>query len=183
MDEIDLLASVMDKAAGLVAGVRADQWELPTPCPDWNVRALVEHMVGWTRVFEAAANGRKYDGDPGAYRLAADAAEEFRASADNVVAGWKAGGLDRTVSLTSGDLPASMVFNMTLMEYVTHGWDLASATGQPVPFTDDEAEQTLTRAQATLQPQFRGAAIGQPVAVPDDAPPLSRLVAFMGRTR
>ena len=72
---------------------------------------------------------------------------------------------------------------MTLMEYLTHGWDLATATAQPIPFTDDEAEEVLERARATLPPQFQGDGMpfGAPVPVPDDAPALQRLMGFMGR--
>lgn len=176
-----MLAGVMGKTADLVAGVDRDDLGRPTPCPDWDVRALVEHMVGWVQVFEAAAAGATYDGDPAAYRLTDDAAERFRGSADSLVAGWRDGGTDRTVRLTSSELPASVVFEMTLMEYLTHGWDLATATGRPAPYTDEEAERTLAGATATLQPQYRGGAIGHPVEVPDDAPAVVRLAAFMGR--
>jgi uncharacterized protein (TIGR03086 family) len=76
-----------------------------------------------------------------------------------------------------------MVVNMTVMEYLTHGWDLAIATGQPVPYADEEAAAALERAQGTLPPQYRGA--GQPfgdiVEVPDDAPAIDRFVGFLGR--
>ena len=181
MDDLDLLAGVMTKAADLVEGVAPDQLDRPTPCSDWDVRALVEHMVGWARVFDEAAKGGAYDGDPAVYKLTDDYAEQFRQSADRVVAGWRAHGMERTVRLTSGEIPAAIAFNVTLMEYTTHGWDLATAIGAPVPFTDDEAEATLERARKTLQPEYRGDAIGPEVGAPDDASAATRLAAFMGR--
>lgn len=183
MDEVALLAGVMGKTADLVADVRPEHVDRPTPCSEWDVRALVEHLVGWVQVFDAAANGRAYDGDPAAYRLTDDAAERFGATSRSLVEGWRTLGTDRTVRLTGGEVPAPMAFDITLMEYVTHGWDLATALGRPAPFTDSEAEATLARARARLQPQYRGpgTAMGEPVAVPDDAPALTRLVAFMGR--
>jgi uncharacterized protein (TIGR03086 family) len=75
------------------------------------------------------------------------------------------------------------VFNMTVMEYLTHGWDLARATAQPIPFTDQEATETLIRAEATLPPQYRGENMpfGEIVPTGQDASAVDRLVAFLGR--
>jgi uncharacterized protein (TIGR03086 family) len=183
MDEMDLLRDVLDGTGGLVAGVRPDQWGLPTPCAEWDVRALVEHILGWLQVFDAAANGGTFEGDPGNYRLGDDPAGAFRASADGLAEGWRTGGTDRTVRLTTGELPGAMVLNMTLMEYMTHGWDLATATGQPVPFGDEEAEDVIERARATLRPEYRGpgTAMGDEVEAPAGASAVDRLAAFMGR--
>ena len=183
MDETALLSDVLDKTGTIIAGVEPDQWEGSTPCTDWDVRALVAHILGWMQVFDAAANGGAFEGDPAAYRLGDDPAGDFRSMADSMVEGWRKGGKDRTVRLTMGELPAAMAFDMTLMEYMTHGWDLATATGQPVPFSDDEAEQVLERARGTLKPEYRGpdTAMGEEVEVPADSPAIVRLAAFMGR--
>lgn len=183
IEDVDLLASVMAKTGDLVDGVRADQWELPTPCREWDVRDLVGHIVGWLRVFSAAAAGDAFDGDPGDYRAGEHAAQDFRGLTEALLAGWTAHGTDRNVRLTSGELPATMVFNMTLMEYMTHGWDLATATGQPVAFTEAEAEEVLRRARATLPPEYRGpdSAMGEELEAPAGAPAVDRLAAFMGR--
>ena len=183
MDDLDLLSGVLDKTGTLIAGVQPDQWEQSTPCHEWDVRALVEHILGWMQVFDAGANGGLFEGDPGAYRLGDDPAGAFRASADSMIEGWRKGGTDRTVRLTMGELPARMALNMTLMEYTTHGWDLATATGQSVPFADAEAEQVLERARGTLKPEYRGpdTAMGEEQEAPAGAPAADRLAAFMGR--
>ena len=183
MDDIDLLDGIMTKTGDLIAGVAPDRLDRPTPCPDYDVAAMVDHLVGWVRSFEAAANGRTYEGDPTAVRAGDDPAGEFRTAADSLVAGWRDNGLDRTVSIGGGESPGEMAFNMTLMEYLTHGWDLAVGSGQPVPFTDEEAEQVLARAERTLPPQYRGEGMsfGEIVPVAADAPAIDRLVGFMGR--
>jgi len=184
MSEIDLLSSVLTKTGDLIEGVADDQLDRPTPCPDYDVAAMVDHLVGWVQAFEAGANGRTYGGDPSAFHAGDDAAGRFRATADGLVAGWRDNGMDRTVSVTGGgEAPGEMVFSMTLMEYLTHGWDLAVATGQPVPYSDDEAEQVLARAEVTLPPQYRGEGMpfGDIVPVADDAPAIDRLIGFMGR--
>ncbi|HET6952608.1 MAG TPA: TIGR03086 family metal-binding protein [Acidimicrobiales bacterium] len=183
-DDIELLAGVVTKTGDLIAGVTPDQADRPTPCPDYDVATLVNHLCGWIRVFAAGVQGKPYEGDPGAHEAGPDPAAEFRAAAADLVDGWRARGFDGAVSLTgAGEVPARMALNMTLMEYLTHGWDLAVATGQPVPFTEAEAEETLARAEQTLPPQYRGEGMpfGDAVPVEGDAPAVDRLVGFMGR--
>ena len=183
MDDLELLERVLDKTGAVVAGVTPDQYGDPTPCPDYDVRALVNHITGWVQSFAAGANGRTSEGDPNAHVAGADPGAEFRTAAAEVVDGWRTHGVDRQVALMGGEMPGQMVLNMTIMEYLTHGWDLATATRQDIPYTEDEAEAALERAQATLPPQFRGE--GQPfgdiVDVPDTAPAIDRFVGFLGR--
>jgi uncharacterized protein (TIGR03086 family) len=183
MADIDVLESVLDKTAGVLAGVKKDQYTQSTPCPDYDVRALVNHITGWVQSFAEGANGETYDGDPTTYEAGDDPAAEFRTSAARIVDGWRANGTDRKVGLMGGDLPGEMVLNMTIMEYLAHGWDLARATGQPIPYTDDEAAVALERAKTTLPPEYQGEgkAFGAIVPVPDDAPAIDRFVGFMGR--
>jgi uncharacterized protein (TIGR03086 family) len=187
MDEISLLSSVMDKTGGIVAGVGDDQSDRPTPCPDYDVAALVDHIVGWVQAFEAGAHLREFDRDPSAYsadEAGVDPVGDFRTAADSLVAAWREHGVDRQVRGTDGgETDGTMTFNMTLMEYTTHGWDLAVATDQPVPFTEAEAQAVLDRAEATLPARYRGGEMpfGDIVDIPATAPAIDRLVAFMGR--
>jgi uncharacterized protein (TIGR03086 family) len=183
MDQIELLEGVLTKTGDVLAGVRADQSGQPTPCDDYDVEALVNHIVGWIHVFEAGSQGRTYDGDASSYQHGEHPAREFRAAAGGVVDGWREHGLDRMVRLGGGESPGEMVFNMTLMEYLTHGMDLAVATGQPVPYTETEAAETLARAEKTLPPEYRGdnMPFGPAVPIADDAPAVDRLAAFLGR--
>lgn len=183
MSDIDLLAGILSKTGDLVEGVRPDQLPLPTPCETYDVEALRNHLVGWLQVFEAGCEGRAPEGDPAAHVCGDDPAGEFRTAAEGLLAGWRTYGLDRQVRVRDAELPAPMVLNMTLMEYMGHGWDLAVATGQAVPFTEEEATEVLARAQVTLPPQFRGEgkAFGEIVPVAEGAPAVDRFVGFLGR--
>ena len=182
MDDLDVLASVLDKDGALLAAVGPGLGTRTTPCTEFDVDALVKHLVGWTQVFAAAANGKTFEGDPTAY-ASADPAGDFEALATSMVVGWREGGTDRKVRMVGSEIPAQMVLNMTLMEYVTHGCDLALATGQEVPFSDGELSLALERARVTLPDEYRGDGKGFDVAidVPDSAPALERLLGFMGR--
>ena len=168
----------------MIEGVGDDQWELPTPCTEYSVGGLVDHILGWAQAFAAGANGDAFEGDPSAVHRGPDPAGEFRATAESMVAGWREHGFDRQVRLVGGESPAPMAFNMTVMEYLTHGWDLATATGQPKPWSEEQAAEVLARAQTTLPPQYRGEGMpfGNSVDVPEAAPAADRVAAFMGRT-
>lgn len=178
------LAAVIDKTTALLEGVRPDQRALPTPCPDFDVAALGDHLIGWLRMFAARAAGHEFQDDPRAYRSGDDPAAEFAAAGREAVAAFRAGAADRPLRLMADELPGSVVLGMMQMEYVGHGWDLATATGQPVPFTDEEAETALTTARGMLEPAYRGPDrfFGEEVAVSPDAPAMDRLVAFLGRS-
>lgn len=181
MTEIDLLESVLDKTAAVVDGVADDQLAAPTPCPDYDVAALRDHIAAWAQVFAAGSSERPFEGDPLAPPTVADPAAAFRSAAAEIVQGWREHGLDREVRAFTGTSPGEMVFNMTLMEYLMHGWDLATATGQVLEYTEPEAEEALRRAEATLLDEYRGAAFGPRVPIAADAPALDRFVAFLGR--
>ncbi|MEO8363626.1 MAG: TIGR03086 family metal-binding protein [Ilumatobacteraceae bacterium] len=183
MDKIELLDGVLTKTGDLLEGTKKDMKELPTPCPEFRVEDLVNHMVGWTRVFDANCNSRSIEGDANQYQCKIHPATEYKTAATSLLDGWKKFGFDRKVQMMSNELPAESVFNMTVMEAVTHGWDLAVATGQPIPYTEQEAEEILTRAEATLPAQYRGPdkPFAQIVEVSASAPAIDRLAGFMGR--
>lgn len=182
MDDVDVLESVLTKDQTLIGAVGPRQLSAPTACPDYDVRVLLNHLVGWLPVFEAGANGRSFDGDPGGF-VSDEPASDFQRAAAGLVAGWRQGGVDRTVRMSSAELPGQMVLAMTLMEYLTHECDLALATGQAVPFSNAEIGLVLERARATLPDQYRGEdkAFGYIIEVPEDAPVLDRFLGFMGR--
>jgi uncharacterized protein (TIGR03086 family) len=182
MSDPDLLKNVLAKDTALIDGVRDDQWSLPTPCTEYDVRTLVNHLVGWVQVFAAGVNDRTHEGDPAAY-TSDDPSAEFATAAKDLAAGWREGPADRAVKVSTMELPHEMAFAMTLMEYVTHGCDLAIATGQDVPFGEDELETTYAAAKATLPPEYRGEgkAFGDEIPIAGNAPVLDRLLAFMGR--
>jgi uncharacterized protein (TIGR03086 family) len=182
-NDVDVLQGVLDKLEGLVAGVRPDQLDQRTGCPDFDVRGMVNHIVGFLQNFAAAAQGRKAELDPTKVR-SDDPVKDVRVAAEQTIQGWRDLGTDRKVSVT-GDTgtPGEMVLGMTIIEYVAHGCDLALATGQEIPFTDEEFGVALARAEASLTDDYRGEGkpFGVRLEVADDAPVRERFLAFMGR--
>jgi uncharacterized protein (TIGR03086 family) len=185
---VDLVELYRRAAAGFttrVAQVRPDQWSAPTPCADWTVRELVNHVVNeerWTAPLLAGATiaevGDRFDGDLlGADPLAAatDAARE----ADAAVA--EPGALERTVHLSFGDTPAAEYVRQLLADHLVHGWDLAVAVGAD-PRLDPDAVAEIARWFADREELYRRAgAIGTRSPVPDGAGEQERLLAAFGR--
>ncbi|MDY7100949.1 MAG: TIGR03086 family metal-binding protein [Actinomycetota bacterium] len=183
MDErITALESMLDKTADLIAAVPADRLDTPTPCADYDVDGLLDHLATWVQVFDSTVNGTPPTIDPTAPRIDGDRAVIFRASADRIVAGLRDGGFERPMTMTENALPGEFVLDMLLMEYVGHGWDLSRALGIDHPYSDDEATTALAAGSAILEPQYRGTGMfDHEVEVADDAPAIDRFVAFTGR--
>jgi uncharacterized protein (TIGR03086 family) len=184
--DLDLLRTALDATESVLAATTDDQLADPTPCDDYDVKALQNHIVGWLQMFEAWANGRAFEGDGNAYE-ATEPAREFRALADSALSGWEQLGTDREIQGMNATLQGDFVLSMMISEYTVHGWDLARATGREElvrsAFADDELERVLARGRTMLAPEYRGPGkmFGDEVEVADDAPPLDKVVAFFGR--
>ena len=134
MNEAHPLADLDAAIAGverIVARVRADQWELPTPCDGVDVRALVNHLVAGNLAFVTLITGTEppvRDAD----HLGDDPFFALRASADLLVAALRTPGVAaRTYALPFGEVPGSALVGIRVTEFLGHGWDLARATSQP----------------------------------------------------
>jgi uncharacterized protein (TIGR03086 family) len=182
-DNGTLLEGVLAGTTKIISGVPAGSRSGHTPCPDYDVAGLVNHLVGWVRRFEAALAGRPSTDDPGAYVAGADPAAEFATAARGAISAWRSGDPDDPVALTGPPQPRSVLYRLMLGEFLVHGWDLARATGQPVPFTEEQATTALDSLRGMLRPEYRGEgrAFGHEVPTAPDASAVERLVAFAGR--
>jgi uncharacterized protein (TIGR03086 family) len=176
------LREALDRTAQIVAAVPDDRAGDPTPCPDFDVRALMNHLVAGNIMFAGVANGgavdmEVFDRD----NLAEDPAGAYRQSAEMALAAWqRPGALDE--SLAFAGMPGSVVIRMHLTEELVHGWDLAVATDQEAGIDDELAELALEVLRPVPEEMLRGPqSFGPAVEVPDDAPTGDALVAFLGR--
>lgn len=156
-----------------IASVKPDQGPLPTPCPDYDVARIVDHLVGWATSFAARLTGGSFEGDPNDFHVGNDPAGEFRQAAQTIVAAYREGGGE------SERLPIGVL----LMEFATHGWDLATATGQPFGLDPATAQAALEMGRQMLKPEYRGPgqSFGYEVDVAESAGSVDKLVAFLGR--
>ena len=181
-DILDTLTSVLARTTGLIGEVRSQDLALPTPCTDFDVRDLLEHMTTWIQVFDATVNDRPLPFDPMTHTVGGRYAEVFGIAADGVLTGLHTNGWDRPMTMTGSPLPGQVVLAMLQMEYLGHGWDLSRATGSADPYTDHEAEVALAAARSIVSPEYRGTGMfGPEVILPPGAPVMDRCMAFVGR--
>ena len=140
-------AAALATTRGFVAGIRPDQWSEPTPCEDWDVRALVNHIVGgnwWASELGAGRTieevGERLDGDV----LADDPTGSYDASAAAAAAVFRVpGALERPCAVSYGPVPGEVYCGHRLLDVLIHGWDVAKATGQDPTLPADLVEACI----------------------------------------
>ncbi|GHB75332.1 TIGR03086 family protein [Streptomyces cirratus] len=189
-----MIFPVLTDLARLLDAITPEQEGLPTPCDEFDVRTLRQHLLGWLDYFQAALADPAGDVRPEPEARVNEGRSEGRlddsaAVIEKLTATLRAA-LDDAVATRSvnvprlgGAYPGSAVIDLLQVEVLGHGWDLARATGlawQPDPAASAHA---LTVLQAMVKPEYRGPGLpfGPEVPVPADAPALDRLVAFTGR--
>ncbi|WP_236239521.1 TIGR03086 family metal-binding protein [Streptomyces sp. CC228A] len=179
-------AEALDLFSSHVHAIRADQWDAPTPCTEWTVRDLVNHLTGeqlWTVPLvrdgsTIAEVGDAYDGD----LLGEDPVatwDEAAAAARGVLR--EPGALDRTVHLSYGDVPAAAYCAQMTADAVVHAWDLARGIGAddtiPAPLVDFALQEYGPHAE-----EFAAGGLFAPaLPAPPDADAQTKLLALLGR--
>ena len=179
-----------DLAAGPLRAVTPDQLTAPTPCRDYDVRALLDHLA-WAAVLSQRSATRTpfehdwssltpapfLDGVPVEQWAAAVPAElETAADAWSDPAAWEGDTL-----MGTAEMPAGVVGPMMLAEFVLHGWDLARAIGAPYAVPAGLGEATLAAVQPLVQMGRDGGWYGPEVPVPADAAAFDRALGLTGR--
>ncbi len=175
--------------ADIVKTVRQDQMTAPTPCSEWDVRALLNHMIGtlWLSQGLLSDSQPRYlmapGGLPDVDLAGADPVAAYaEASAAALAAAGDGDALTRLHVTPLGEMPGPVLAGFTILDIFVHGWDLARATGQSAVLDDAVAAHVMGFAQQALDgEQARGGRIGPAVAVPESAPLGDRLAGYLGR--
>jgi uncharacterized protein (TIGR03086 family) len=183
-----LLASY-ENAAVIVSAISDEQLALPTPCPKYDVSALIDHLVEAGHRAAALSGGETPPpGDESPHVELSDAAAQLRRSAKNAAVAWDGdSALSSTFMMPWGEeYTGADLVDMYLAELATHAWDLAQATRQLDRLDRSLALPALEGARILIKPQYRdmvepGAPFGAEVPVPPGADNWERLAAFMGR--
>jgi uncharacterized protein (TIGR03086 family) len=156
-----------------------------TPCGEWDVRTLLNHVILWTsHSLERRAHGESAAPELMERDFAAepDFAAAYRAQLDRALDAWADPAVwDRELDVMGSKTPAADVGALMIAELVLHGWDLAAATGQDYVVSDRAAGAALraVEANAELFRQYKGFA--EPVPTAAGAPVLDRVLAESGR--
>ncbi|MBM2614363.1 TIGR03086 family protein [Actinoplanes sp. LDG1-06] len=173
MELHDILDRALTSSAEVVRSVTPEQADLPTPCREWDVRTLTNHLLLVVDALALAGRGEPVPDE----HWTGTGSGSF-----DVAAAWKdPGAWERTVRMGAMPMPAEMAVSMLLSDVVIHGWDLARATGQTFP-ADDEAAAVALRFLTTMGDQGRAMGIfDAAVPVAADAPAFDRALALSGR--
>ena len=185
-DPREIHQRAMAQTESIVAAVEPGQLNLPTPCTEYDVRALLSHMVGGlNRIAVVGEGGDGMAVDPRADGVSDDGwPAGYAAARARVTAAWADDArLDALVEVPWGKVPGRIALGGYVQEILTHGWDLARATGQPTELDPELASWVLAVAQRILPPEPRGGEIpfGPVVRVAPDAGVYAQLAAWLGR--
>ncbi|MFE0795329.1 TIGR03086 family metal-binding protein [Streptomyces mutabilis] len=177
-----LLDAAARQAVRLVHGTGDDVLTAPTPCADYDVRALLDHLHHVVVQFQelAAKKEADFSTTPSAVRPDTDWRAAFAREAGALVAAWAVPGSEEG---TTGQmaLPARTVAHMALLDLTVHAWDLAVSTGQPYE-ADPAVVTELVGAVEAMAPQARAYGVfGPEVPTPAHATELERVLALTGR--
>ena len=176
MDEFASAEQALVAAHQATETIGDDDLHRRTPCPDWDVQALADHLIDTLSRLGAAAgiepavpDGESID-------------QRIRQVTQPILTGWRRRGLTDDVVFSGRTLPAHLALGILSLELVVHGWDFAVALHRPLRVSDGHASHVLGLARQTLTTQSRATAgFDPPVPVPATASSLDQLIAFTGR--
>jgi uncharacterized protein (TIGR03086 family) len=164
--------------AGVLARVNPDQLGAPTPCSEWTIGDLIDHVIGGNERVGIWSGGGEPPARPddivAAHRASADAAQETFAGPD---------GMTTMYTLPFGEVPGQVFVGMRTSDVLTHAWDLAFATNQSTDLDPELAAEQLVAVRAFVRPEFRGPGrpFGHEQSCSVERAPADQLAAFLGR--
>jgi uncharacterized protein (TIGR03086 family) len=171
-DLLDLYRQASRWTAEKVAGAR--DLEAATPCPEWSVRDLMNHMLDTQRYFAGAARGgdASLPAPSPPSLLTDDPSTDFDRASAEVVDAYARDGVVEQMGPALG---------IAFSDQLLHGWDLARATNQDATMPDGLAQAAYDSIHGLFTDEQRKGVFGPEIPVGDDATPQQRLLAYAGR--
>ncbi len=184
MDTLELFGASVAEFDRRVAEIRDDQWADPTPCTDWNVRDLVNHLVAedlWAPHLLAGATladvRDRFDGDV----LGSDPHQAWFSARDGALAAATHEALAGTVHTSMGAIPADAYLMQLFSDHLVHAWDLGRAIGGDEQMPVDLVERCYETAKPYEQSMNESGLFGGIIAPRPGASPPDELLALFGR--
>ena len=185
-DVVAMHRRALERTRRVVNEVRGDRWEDPTPCSEWSVRDVTNHLAAeclWVPEMLAGKTvqevGDRFEGDV----LGDDPAPAFAAASSNALRALRElDDLEQTVHLSFGDVPAEIYVWQLFTDALVHGWDIARGAQVPLQLDPELCGPALDANRPMITEDVRKIGIiGPEVEVDDDAPVCDRLLGFLGR--
>jgi len=178
MDPLEQLDQLGPLLANVVGNITPAQLDNETPCAQFTVRDVLEHMVGGATAFAAAFRGQP--ASPVA--PTGDVLDEFGPALTNLATAMhEPGALDRTVQAQFGAVPGETFARFVVLDGLVHGWDLATATSQPYEPPEALVADVAAFASAALDPLRDGDTFAAAVRAPKGSTPIEQLASLTGR--
>jgi uncharacterized protein (TIGR03086 family) len=185
MEPVHLLSRVLAHTASIVEEATPERLAAPTPCAGWTAADVLNHLVAGLHDTATIADGRPIDRSPygaPAGVIGDDPQRAYAEAAKTALDAFAApGALERVGPTPAGELPGSVWIAFPTFDTYVHGWDLARAWGVDVAFPDELTAPVLAFLRPRFDPPRGTEVLGEPLAVPADAPLLHQLVAYLGR--
>ena len=176
IDELSSAEATLAVVQDVLRGISDDDLQTQTPCTEFTVAQLAEHLLG-SIVSIGKGAGATIDAD-----ASGSLESRIAGAAQIALEQWRRRGIEGTVPLGPGGIPASVAVSILSIEFLVHAWDFAIATGQEVVVSEPLATYVLGLAAKVISPETRGGAgFADEVAVAETASSLERLAAFTGR--
>ncbi len=170
-----------DVVTRLIDGLSPEHREQSTPCDQWTVHELIEHMVGGAHMVAGGMEGRPPPTEMPDF-LAGGPAAGWAAAYAHMLEAATPGALAATHQMPFGETPGEVALAIITADHVTHAWDLAEATGQELGVSEELAEFALEAWKPVLPAEGRsGDGFKAAIVVGDDASMVDRLAAYTGR--
>ena len=174
-------------ARTVIANVEPGQLSDPTPCATWQVRDIINHVIGNSYFTAATVEAGEHVDLGDIDYTTGDMVAAYDEGIRRAVAAFNApGALDKTLMLHFGPLPATAWMGIATTDAFTHAWDIAKATGQSTDLDPAFATEILAGAREFIRAEFRGPdgvrPFGAEVEPPANATPADQLAAFLGRS-
>jgi len=189
MDE-NTMQAICSATERVVADVEPAHHHLPTPCSEWTVHDLANHLLATLELGRALLSDQMPDVQAGPGQVPAadlvgdDLLGAYRARSKALVAATTPEAVGRMHTTPLGQMPGAGLAGFAALDVLVHGWDLAKAVGVDAEIDASLAESMLAFARQAIGDEIgtRAPRIGPEVTVAAGADPTARLVAYLGRT-
>jgi uncharacterized protein (TIGR03086 family) len=166
-----------------VSTITDDDWHRPTPCGEWDVRALLNHMVGSARMVTWGLLGNTIGPEFYGNHLGPDPIASYREAIDEVIGTYEANPLllVRTLDVGWSVRTGAELAIMFAGDHLVHAWDVARSLGLPTDF-DHELVRRVRSFGDAYADQWRSPGMFDPaVEPPADANTMDVFAHFAGR--
>ena len=184
LDVVELYVEALATFGNAVRDVADHEWDLPTPCYEWNVKEIVAHVVLGEAHLPAVLSGETANTQTtfAVELLGLNPLSTWRGTALRAIEAARRPGLvAETFELDMGPVTGRQLLGYRITDNVIHAWDVAIGVGRAVPIDDHYADWLLEFWQPVATQMSDSDFFGEPLEPPEGASPGVRLLALLGR--